>query len=104
MEAWAASRKGIRFLKLPIKLALNTEMGETVISVLNTSESLSIRAYSLEVGSFSVMDKMTGILAMMKNTCESMENARIWFTVELQFRMKHLCHFSNVQMLLNIIK
>jgi hypothetical protein len=86
MEAWATSRKGIHFPTLSNKLALDTEMGETVISVSNTSESLSIRASSLEAGSCSVMDKMTGFMAMMKNTCESVENARVWFTVELQFR------------------
>jgi hypothetical protein len=45
-------------------------MGEIVISVSNISESLSIRASSLEVGSFSITDKMTGFMAMMKNTCE----------------------------------
>jgi hypothetical protein len=48
MEAWAASRKGICFPTLSNKLALDTEMGEMVISVSNTSESLSIRASSLE--------------------------------------------------------
>jgi hypothetical protein len=43
MEAWTASRKGICLPTLSDKLALDTEMGETVISVSNTSESLSIR-------------------------------------------------------------
>jgi hypothetical protein len=59
------------------------EMGETIISISNTSKSLSIRASSLEVVSYSFMDKMIGFTAMMKNTYESAENARVWFTVEL---------------------
>ena len=85
MEAWAASRKGIFFSTLSYKLALDMEMGETVIFVSNTSESLSVRDSSLDAGSCSVMDKMTRFMAMMKNTCESMENVRVWFTLELQF-------------------
>jgi hypothetical protein len=72
-------------------------MGEIVISVSNTSESLSIRDSSLEVRSCSVMDKVKGFQAIMKHTCESTENARIWFTVELQFRMQRLRHFSNIR-------
>jgi hypothetical protein len=28
---------------------------------------------------------MTGFMAMMKNTCVLAENARFWFTIELQF-------------------
>jgi hypothetical protein len=75
MDAWDASRKGICFPTLSNKLALDTEMGETVISVSKISESLSIRASSLEAGSCSVTDKMTGFMAMMKNTCELAENA-----------------------------
>ena len=70
MEAWAASRKGIRFLTLSNRLDLDTEMVEMVISVSNTSESLSIRASSLEAGSYFITDKMIGFKAMMKNTCE----------------------------------
>jgi hypothetical protein len=58
-------------------------MGENIISVSNTSESLSIRASSLEVTSFFVMDKTTGFVSIMKNTCELAENAQIWFTIEL---------------------
>jgi len=49
------------------KLALDTKMGETIIYVSNILESLSS---SFEVGSFSVTDKMTVFMAMMKNTCE----------------------------------
>jgi hypothetical protein len=45
-------------------------MGETVISVSNILESLSIRASSFEARSCSVMDKMRGFMAMMKNTYE----------------------------------
>jgi hypothetical protein len=68
MEAWAASMKGIHFPTLSNKLALDMKMGEIVISV-------SIRASSLEVGSFSVTDKMTGFMEMMKNTYELASNA-----------------------------
>jgi hypothetical protein len=75
MDAWAASRKGIHFPTLSNKLALDIEMGETVISVSNTSDSLSIRASSLEAGSCYVMDKMVGFMTMIKNTCESVEDA-----------------------------
>jgi hypothetical protein len=70
MDSWDVSRKGIRFSTLSNKLAMDTEIGEMVISVSNISESLSIRASYLEVGSCSVTDKMTGFMAMMKNTCE----------------------------------
>jgi len=83
MEACAFSRKGIHFPTLSSKLALDTEMGETINYVSNTSESLSIRASSLELRSCSIMDETTGFVAMMKNTCESVENARIWFTAKL---------------------
>jgi hypothetical protein len=84
MYAWAASRKGIRFPTSSNKLALDTEMGEMVIYVSKISESPSIRDSSLEVGSCYVTNKITGFMAMMKNTCELVENARVWFTVELQ--------------------
>jgi hypothetical protein len=55
------------------------------IFVSNISKSRSNRASYLEVGSFSVTDKMTGFMAMMKNTCQLAENAGVWFIVELQF-------------------
>jgi hypothetical protein len=70
MEAWIALRKGIYLPTLSDKLALDTEMGETVILVSNTSETLSIRASSLGGGYFSDTNKMTGSMVMMKNTCE----------------------------------
>jgi hypothetical protein len=38
---------------------------------------LSIRASSLEAKSFSIMDEMTGLVAMMKNTCNSGECAEL---------------------------
>jgi hypothetical protein len=50
MEAWASSRKDIIFSTLSNKLAMDMEMGETIISMSNTSDSLSIRASSLEAG------------------------------------------------------
>jgi hypothetical protein len=83
MEAWAVSRKGIHFPTLHNKFDLDTEMGETVISVSKTSDSLSIRASYLEVDSFSFTDKTTGLVAMMKNTCNSMEDVRNLFNVEI---------------------
>ena len=83
MEYWAASRKGIHFPTLSSKFDLDTEMGETVISVSNISESLSIRASSLEAESFSFTDKMIGLVSMMKNTCNSVENVQNWFTIEI---------------------
>jgi hypothetical protein len=70
MEVWATSRKGIHFPTLSNKLALDTEMSETTISMSNILKSLSIRDSSLEAGSCSVTDKMTGFMSMMKNTCE----------------------------------
>ena len=66
MQAWAASRKGICFPTLSDRLSLEKETGETVISVSNTSESLSIRASYLEEMSFSFTDKTTRLLAMEK--------------------------------------
>jgi hypothetical protein len=45
-------------------------MGEIVISVLNTTESLSIRDSSFDVGSFSTTNVMTGSMVAMKNTCK----------------------------------
>ena len=75
MEAWVASRMGIHFPTLSNKLDLDTEMGEMVIFVSNISESLLIRASSLEEESCSIMDKMKRFMAMMKNTCELVENA-----------------------------
>jgi hypothetical protein len=83
MEAWASSRKGIHFPTLSNRLDMDTKMGETIISVSNTSESMSIRGSYFEVEYFSFTDKMTGLVAMMKNTCNSMEYVRNWFTVEL---------------------
>jgi len=73
MEYWAASRKSIHFPTLSRKFDLDTKMGEIVIFVTNMSESLSIRDSSLEADSFSFMEKTTGLVAMMKNTCNSME-------------------------------
>jgi hypothetical protein len=70
MEAWNTSRKGIYFPTLSEKLALDTETGEIVISVSNTSESLSIRASSFDVGYFSVIDTITGSMVAVKNTYE----------------------------------
>jgi hypothetical protein len=70
MEAWTASRKGICLPTWSDKLALDTEMGETVILVSNKLESLSIRASSLGGGSCSVMNKTTRSMVMMKNTYE----------------------------------
>jgi hypothetical protein len=74
MEAWEASRKSIFFPTLSRKLDLDTEMGETLIYVSNTSESLSIRASSLEADSFSFTKKTTGLVAMMNNTCKPVED------------------------------
>jgi hypothetical protein len=70
MEAWIALRKGIYLPTLSDKLAMDTDMGETVISVSNTSESLSIRASSFGRESYSVTKKVTGSMEVMKHTCE----------------------------------
>jgi hypothetical protein len=48
------------------KFDLDTEMGETVISVSKMSESLSIRASSLEEMSYSFTDNTIGLVAMVK--------------------------------------
>ena len=83
MDTWASSRKVIHFPTLSRRLDLDTEMGEIINSMSNTSKSLSIEASSLEMKSCSFMDKTTGLVAMMKNTCKSVENARSWFTIDL---------------------
>jgi len=59
----------MHFPTLSRRLDLDMEMGEIVISMSKTSKSLSIRASSLEARSFSVTDKMTGLVTMAKNTC-----------------------------------
>jgi hypothetical protein len=43
-------------------------MGKIVISMSKISKYLSIRASYFKVGACSVTDKMTGFMAMMKNT------------------------------------
>jgi hypothetical protein len=68
MEAWATSRNGIRFPTLLNKFLLDTRMGEMVILVSKTSESQSIRASSLDIGSCSVTEVMIGSITTMKNT------------------------------------
>jgi len=83
MEAWVSSRKGIYFPTLSNKFDLDTKMGETVKSTSKTSESLSIRDSSLEARSCSVTNKITGLVAMMKNTCNSTKGVRNWLTIEI---------------------
>jgi len=70
MEAWTASRKCVCLPTLSDKFDLDTETGEMVISVSNTSESMSIRDSYFEVGSCFVTDIMTVFMEIMKNTCE----------------------------------
>jgi hypothetical protein len=53
-----------------LALALDTEMGETMILVSNTSESVSIRAYSFDTRIFSTTDIMIGSMVAMKHTCK----------------------------------
>jgi hypothetical protein len=69
-NTWTASRKGICFPTLSYKLALEMEMGEMVIPGSNTSKSLSIRASSFDMGSFSATYIMIGSMVAMKNTCK----------------------------------
>jgi len=94
MEAWTASKKLIFLPTLSEKLALDTEMGEAVIWVSNTSESLSIRASLFSGGSCYVTDRMTGSMAVMKNTREWAEEAWVWFIVELQFEGNSHANFQ----------
>jgi hypothetical protein len=96
MEAWFSSRKAIRFPTLSNMLALDTEMGEAIISVLNISESLSIRDSYLEEGSWSVTDKMIGFMAMMKIPLNQwrMHNSGSLLSFS---SMRHLRQFSNIQ-------
>jgi hypothetical protein len=67
----------MRIPTLSNKFHLDTEMGETVIFVSKMSKSLSIRDSSLEVISCTVTDKMTGLVAMAKNTCATTMEAQI---------------------------
>jgi hypothetical protein len=97
MESWAASRKGIHFPTLSRRLDLDTKMGETVISVSNTSESLSIRASSLEVEYFSFMDKMTGLVAMMKNTCKSRRMLESGSLLRFNFEWRVCANFQTFE-------
>jgi hypothetical protein len=60
-EARATSRKDMWDLTLFNKFTLDTETGETIVTVSKTSESLSIRASSLEGVSGSLTDKTTGL-------------------------------------------
>jgi len=94
MEAWIASRKGIRIPTLSDKFCLDMETGEMVILVSNISESLSIRASSFGRGSCSVTEKTIGSMAMMKNSCEWVEDAWIWCTFELQFEGSGCANFQ----------
>ena len=56
------------------KFDLDTEMGETVISVSKTSKYLSIRVSSLEEISCSFTDKTIGLVGMVKNTYQVEKN------------------------------
>jgi hypothetical protein len=68
--AWTTSRKGIFFPTLSDRLALDTEMGEMVILVSNTYESLSIRDPSFDMRSLSDIDIMIGSMVTIKNNCK----------------------------------
>jgi hypothetical protein len=72
------------------KFDLDTETGETVISVSKTSKSLSIRVSSLEEISCSFTDKTTGLAAMVKNTCQAVKKHKSGSVLSFEIRMEAL--------------
>ena len=65
MVAWTASRNGILSLIISEKLLLDTEIGEMVISTLETYVPLPIRASSIVVESCLVTEAIMGSMVMM---------------------------------------